>query len=667
VQVSGITGAEATITWDTDELANSTVTYGELTPGTTLSNEQLTTSHSIELEGLEECTVYVFSVTSTDDVGNAVTDDNQGQYHEFATGVNNQPEYPSTDTPLPIVDNTTFNSVLTVTDDDTVLDVDVRINATHTYTGDLDIFLVGPEGTRVELTSDNGGSGNDFIDTVFDDEAPGAITGGSAPFTGSYQPEGSLATLDGIPANGDWTLEVTDDAGADQGTLNEWTLILTFEAQQCGPVAQLQTCQLETDACSTGTAGLGNNRWEVGEQVQFSVDVKNDGTDPVTDTVVHVTPITAGITMLDDTATVGDLDPGITGTTQPPHVIAHLTDALICGQTVEFQVDMTTNEGTWPATFQQMVGEVIAERSGVTLSEDFATGIPATWTVIDRSRGGGGADGFTWYADSAADPAACGSPNPNAPIAGTWAAIDSSCTGGGDRMDEDLITSVMDFVDDPIVTLEFDHWFEADTGEIADVDVRSSLTGGQWVNVARFTGTSTANPVHEVIDISAWAGDAPDVQIRWHYYEAQAELYWYVDNVVVHFFAPELCLNEVCAAPSSSPPPVPSGSLLADRITSDGSEISVVWDDQCAPTNANILYGPLGQVSTHTVSGAVCGILNPETWVAVPAGDLWFVVVGDDGVSVESSWGLASEGERNGLSDSGMCGCTVKDILGTCP
>jgi len=667
VQASGITGDEATVTWDTDELSDSSVTYGELTPGSAVATPGLVTSHSIKLQGLDECTVYVYSVTSTDEAGNAATSDNAGQFHEFATGVNNQPEYPSTDTPLPIVDNTTFTSVLTVTDDDTVLDVEVRLNITHTYTGDLDIFLIGPDATRVELTTDSGGSGNDFVDTIFDDEATVAITSGSAPFTGRYQPEGSLATLDGIAANGNWTLEVTDDAGADTGQLVSWDLILTFEAQQCGPVAALLAHQLEVDACSTGTAGLGNNRWEVGEQVEFSLNVKNDGTDPVTDTVVHVTPLTGGIVMLDDTATVGDLDPGVSANTLPPHVIAQLADTLICGQTVEFQVDMVSNEGSWPATFQQMVGEVIAERSGVTLSEDFSTGIPATWTVIDRSRGGGPADGFTWYADSAGDPAGCGSTNPSSPFAGSWAAVDSSCTGGGDRMDEDLITPVLDFVDDPIVTLEFDHYFEADTGEIADVDVRSSLTGGAWVNVARFTGTSTANPVHEVIDISAQAGDAPDVQIRWHYYDAQAELYWYVDNVVVHFFAPELCLNETCAAPSSSPPPIPSGSLFADRITPDGSELSVTWDDQCAPANANILYGPLGQVSTYSVSGAICGILNPETWAAVPAGDLWFVLVGDDGVSVESSWGLGTEGERNGLTDSGMCAVTAKDITGTCP
>jgi uncharacterized repeat protein (TIGR01451 family) len=672
VQVGSVTGSSAIVTWDTDEPADSSVTYGELVPGTTLADEGLVTAHGLELEGLDECTVYLFSVTSADGAGNATTDDNLGAFHEFATGVNNQPEYPSTDTPIAIVDNTTFNSVLTVTDDDTVLDVDVRLNITHTYDGDLDIFLIGPDSTRVELTSDNGGTGENFVDTIFDDEATTPITGGSAPFTGSFQPEGSLAALDGQSAAGTWTLEVTDDAGADQGELVSWDLILTFEAQQCGPVAELLSHQYETDACSTGSAGLGNNRWEVGEQIEFSLTVKNDGTDPVTDAVVLVTPITAGIVMLDDTATVGDLDPGISANTQAPHLIAQLTDTLLCGQTVDFQVDMISNEGSWPATFQQMIGEVVAERSGVTLSEDFATGIPATWTVIDRSRNNRPPDGFTWYADSAGDPAGCGSPNPAAPLAGQWAAIDSSCTGGGDKMDEDLITPVLDFVDDPIVTLEFDHWFEADTGEIADVDVRSSLTGGAWVNVARFTGASTTNPQHEIIDISAQAGDAPDVEIRWHYYDAQAELYWYVDNVVVHFFAPELCLNEVCAAPSSSPPPVPDGSggssaMLADRLTPDGSEISVAWDDQCAPASTKIVYGPLDQVSTWSLSGSVCGILNPETWTAVPAGDLWFIVVSDDGVSVESSWGAATEGERNGLTPSNTCGATAKEITGTCP
>ena len=75
----------------------------------------------------------------------------------------------------------------------------------------------------------------------------------------------------------------------------------------------------------------------------------------------------------------------------------------------------------------------------------------------------------------------------------------------------------------------------------------------------------------------------------------------------------------------------------------------------------------LDQVATYAVTGAVCGVANPQVWDPVPAGDLWFVLVGDDGLGVESSWGEATDGERNGLSDSGTCGSVAKDITGTCP
>ena len=51
-------------------------------------------------------------------------------------------------------------------------DEDVKIgNITHTYNSDLDIFLIAPNGTRVELSTDNGTSGDNFIDTIFDDAA----------------------------------------------------------------------------------------------------------------------------------------------------------------------------------------------------------------------------------------------------------------------------------------------------------------------------------------------------------------------------------------------------------------------------------------------------------------------------------------------------------------
>ena len=65
---------------------------------------------------------------------------------------------------------------------------------------------------------------------MFDDQAATSITLGAAPFTGSFKPEGLLSTLNGIPANGTWTLEITDDANADIGTLNSWSLTITNPA-----------------------------------------------------------------------------------------------------------------------------------------------------------------------------------------------------------------------------------------------------------------------------------------------------------------------------------------------------------------------------------------------------------------------------------------------------
>jgi uncharacterized repeat protein (TIGR01451 family) len=671
VQVGAVTGSSAVVTWDTDEPADSEVSYAISPPSwSTVTDPAPVTSHAVELKGLSECSIYQFRVFSADPAGNGSGDDNGGAYYTITTGVNNAPEFTSIDTPISIVDNTTFTSVVTVAENDAVLDVDVRLNIIHTYDGDLDIFLIGPEGTRVELTSDNGGTGENFVDTIFDDEAQTSITAGSAPFTGSFRPEGSLATLDGLQSTGNWTLEVTDDAGADQGQLVDWTLILTFEARDCGAVTEFVSHQLQTDACSTGGAGPGNDRWDAGEVIEFSLDVKNTGTDPVTSGVVQVTPLTAGVVMLDDTATVGSLAPGETGSTRPPHVIARLADTMACGQTVDFQIDILSNEGNWAATSQQVVGEVVVEQNGVTLNENFAGGIPATWAVID-----GSTDGFSWFADSAGDPSGCGSPDPAGPIAGQWAAIDSSCTSGGDRMDEELITPLLDFVGQPIVTLEFDHWFAWNPqrrDEVADVDMRSSLTAGEWVNVARFTGASTANPQHENIDVSAMAGGAPDVEFRWHYYNAQRDLHWYVDNVVVSFTVPGDCLNDVCAAPGTAPPPIPDGAgggvpMWAERVGQDGGEITLSWDDQCAPTRTKLIYGSLDQVSAYVISGEVCDIATPTSWNPVPAGDLYFLIVSSDDLGVEGSLGLATDGERNGLSPSNTCGDTAKEITGSCP
>ncbi len=64
----------ATITWTTDENADSRVDYGSTTSyGTASSSATLATSHSIVVSGLTDNTLYHFRIQSTDAQGNAAT------------------------------------------------------------------------------------------------------------------------------------------------------------------------------------------------------------------------------------------------------------------------------------------------------------------------------------------------------------------------------------------------------------------------------------------------------------------------------------------------------------------------------------------------------------------------------------------------------------------
>ena len=83
-----------------------------------------------------------------------------------------------------------------------------------------------------ELSTDNGGGGDNYTGTILDDVCVGvggSIVGKTAPFTNCFSPEGSLATVAGIPAAGAWSLTVADDGADDIGTLNDWRIGLCVQ------------------------------------------------------------------------------------------------------------------------------------------------------------------------------------------------------------------------------------------------------------------------------------------------------------------------------------------------------------------------------------------------------------------------------------------------------
>ena len=101
----------------------------------------------------------------------------------------------------------------------------VCIDVTHLSPADLDIFLLAPDGSFLELTTDNGQIGNNFGQACFTaNPTDPNINGSNSPFSGTYQPEGFWQFLYGAPVNGTWQLLVTDDAAFLDGTINSWSI-----------------------------------------------------------------------------------------------------------------------------------------------------------------------------------------------------------------------------------------------------------------------------------------------------------------------------------------------------------------------------------------------------------------------------------------------------------
>ncbi|MEZ4758143.1 MAG: proprotein convertase P-domain-containing protein, partial [Flavobacteriales bacterium] len=141
-------------------------------------------------------------------------------------------------TVYPIPDNgcatTTYQDLsFCVTDPGVQLGTDVFVGSvdliiSHTWNSDLQVQLINPNGTAVNLVTTRFGSGDNLGDPTL---CPGGLftleDGGTAMSTsatsnvvGTFNPEQPLTTLhDGSDPNGGWTLRVCDNAGSDVGAV----------------------------------------------------------------------------------------------------------------------------------------------------------------------------------------------------------------------------------------------------------------------------------------------------------------------------------------------------------------------------------------------------------------------------------------------------------------
>ena len=151
-----------------------------------------------------------------------------------------------------------FTRTFAVGSNFTVSDVNIAVLMSHTWRADIEMYLVSPSGTRVQLVNSQGGSADNF-NLTFDDEATTAISGYTAnstaaagtvvpPYSASYIPSSALSVFDGQNASGTWTLEICDNANADRGTFFQADLYLTQAPSTYADLSLAKTVSSATPA-----------------------------------------------------------------------------------------------------------------------------------------------------------------------------------------------------------------------------------------------------------------------------------------------------------------------------------------------------------------------------------------------------------------------------------
>ncbi len=135
--------------------------------------------------------------------------------------------YRSVEVPLDVPDNQQAGvfSRIVVPESVGVGHMSVILDIAHPRDSDVVVTLFPPFGPPRTLANGNGGSGADFVDTVFDSACALPVSLGAAPFSSCYKPV-SVFPGSGQQAQGVWWLQVQDEASGQTGTLLDWTLVI---------------------------------------------------------------------------------------------------------------------------------------------------------------------------------------------------------------------------------------------------------------------------------------------------------------------------------------------------------------------------------------------------------------------------------------------------------
>ena len=170
----------------------------------------------------------------------------------------------------------------------------------HTWNSDIDMWLISPAGDTLEVSTDNGGSTDNYINVRFTDTASVNINGNN-PVPGAYHTEElvGLAKFMGTDPNGAWTLLVKDDSGGDTGVLYDWHLEFTDHNFTVDLGVDTNLCPNQS---ITLDAGAGNYAysWSTGDNTQqVTLDTNTLGGNGTYNITVTVTDTISGCATID--------------------------------------------------------------------------------------------------------------------------------------------------------------------------------------------------------------------------------------------------------------------------------------------------------------------------------------------------------------------------------
>ncbi len=119
--------------------------------------------------------------------------------------------------------------------------VSVTFNITHLNVGDLVVNLKAPNLNILNLANRDGGTGDNFTNTIVSSTGAVTVSTGVAPFSSTFLPDGIVGVGSTINtsnvalfsslfsvANGNWVLSVRDAAAGTAGTITGWSISINW-------------------------------------------------------------------------------------------------------------------------------------------------------------------------------------------------------------------------------------------------------------------------------------------------------------------------------------------------------------------------------------------------------------------------------------------------------